>query len=83
MDALARRIASFPPEAVAFAKAAVDAAERPGQEGLVEEAYLFQRLLRTESAQSNMRRFLELGGQTRKGEKKVGRLAGRLGRKPT
>lgn len=83
VEALARRIASFPPEAVAFAKAAVDASDRPLQEGLVEEAYLFQCLLRTEGAQTNMRRFLELGGQTRKGEKKVGRLAGELGRKPT
>ncbi|MEE4360221.1 MAG: enoyl-CoA hydratase/isomerase family protein [Pseudomonadales bacterium] len=83
VDALARRIASFPPEAVALAKASVDAAERPLAEGLAEEAYLFQCLLRTEAAQTNMRRFLEVGGQTRKGEKKVGKLVGKLGRTPS
>ena len=39
VDRLARRIASFPAEAVKLAKAAVDAAELPLAEGLVEEAY--------------------------------------------
>ncbi len=76
--ALARRIAGFPPEAVKLAKAAVNAADRPLEEGLVEEAYLFQRLLRTEGAQRNMRRFLESGGQTRDGELRVGDLNGEL-----
>ena len=42
VDRLARRIASFPAPAIAAAKAAVDAAERPLAEGLAEEAYLFQ-----------------------------------------
>jgi enoyl-CoA hydratase/carnithine racemase len=79
VDALARRIASFPVEAVRLAKASVDAADRPLNEGLVEEAYLFQELLRTAGAQHNMRRFLELGGQTREGELKVGELNRRLG----
>ncbi len=77
---LARRIASFPVEAVRLAKEAVNAAEKPLQEGLVEEAYLFQRLLRTEGAQTNMRRFMEIGGQTREGELKVGELNAELGR---
>ena len=76
---LARRIASFPPEAVALAKQSVDAAELPLRDGMVEEAWLFQRLLRTDGAQRNMRRFLEIGGQTREGELDVGRLGGRLG----
>ncbi len=79
VTALAYRIASFPADAIRRAKAAVDAAELPLHEGLVEEAYQFQELLRTEGAQANMRRFLEIGGQTRKGELAVGRLAGRLG----
>ncbi len=77
--ALARRIAGFPQEAVRLAKAAVNAADRPLEEGLVEEAYLFQRLLRTDGAQQNMRRFLEIGGQTREGELRVGELNGELG----
>jgi enoyl-CoA hydratase/carnithine racemase len=72
--ALARRIAAFPVEAVRLAKASTDAHTLPGDEGLVEEAYLFQCLLRTDDAQSNMRRFLDMGGQTREGELKVGEL---------
>lgn len=79
VDGLARRIASFPVEAVRLAKASVNAADRPLGEGLVEEAYLFQALLRTDGAQRNMRRFLEIGGQTRDGELAVGDLNARLG----
>ena len=77
---LARRIASFPVEAVRLAKESVNAAEKPLSEGLVEEAYLFQRLLRNDSAQENMRKFLEIGGQTREGELRVGELNAELGR---
>ena len=75
VTALAERIASFPVEAVRFAKASVTASELPLQQGLQEEAYLFQRLLRTDSAQHNMQRFMEMGGQTREGELKVGELS--------
>jgi enoyl-CoA hydratase/carnithine racemase len=79
VDRLARRIASFPAPAIAAAKAAVDAAERPLAEGLAEEAYLFQTLLATEEAPRNMTRFLARGGQTVAGELEVGALAGTLG----
>lgn len=79
VTALAYRIASFPAEAISMAKASVDAAELPLQDGLIEEAWLFQRTLRTQGAQRNMRRFLEIGGQTREGELQVGTLAGQLG----
>jgi enoyl-CoA hydratase/carnithine racemase len=75
VTALAERIASFPVEAVRLAKASVTASELPLQQGLQEEAYLFQRLLRTDSAQHNMQRFMEMGGQTREGELKVGELS--------
>jgi enoyl-CoA hydratase/carnithine racemase len=75
VTALAERIASFPVEAVRLAKASVTAAELPLQQGLQEEAYLFQRLLRTDSAQHNMQRFMEMGGQTREGELRVGELS--------
>jgi enoyl-CoA hydratase/carnithine racemase len=78
--ALARRIASFPAEAVALAKKSVNAAELPLAEGLVEEAFLFQRLLRSDEAQRNMRRFLELGGQTREAELEVAELSARANR---
>ena len=75
VDRLARRIASFPPEAVALAKQSVLNAERmPLEEGLREEAYLFQQTLRFDSAQRLMKRFLERGGQTRMGELRVADL---------
>src|SRR5580658_2147795 len=79
VDALARRIASFPIEAVRLAKEAVNSADKPLHEGLADESYLFQRLLRTESGQRNMKRFLEIGGQTREGEMQIAELNGRLG----
>ncbi len=78
VQALARRIAGFPADAVRLAKESVNAAEKPLDEGLREEAYLFQRLLRTDAAQANMRRFLEIGGQTREGELRVNELSGEL-----
>lgn len=74
VSALSQRIAGFPPDAVRLAKQSVNAAEKPLQDGLAEEAYLFQRLLRTPGAQANMRKFLEIGGQTRDGELRVAAL---------
>jgi len=74
----AQRIAGFPAEAVRLAKAAVLASENPLEEGLKEEAFLFAKLLRTQEAQSQMRQFLELGGQTTEGELRVGELSGEL-----
>jgi enoyl-CoA hydratase/carnithine racemase len=79
VDQLARRIASFPAEAVRLAKQSVDASDRPLEEGLVEESYLFQQLIRTDGARRNMARFLEIGGQTREGELRVGELNAELG----
>lgn len=79
VDQIARRIASFPVEAVRLAKESVTAADQPLEAGLPTEAYLFQRLLRTEGAQRNMKRFLEIGGQTPDGELRMGELAGQLG----
>jgi enoyl-CoA hydratase/carnithine racemase len=80
VDALAKRIASFSPEAVALAKESVNAAELPLAEGLIEEGYLFQRSIRSDAAQNLMRRFMEAGGQTRDGEIEVAELVGRLAR---
>ena len=80
VEKLAHRIASFPVEAVRTAKASVDSWEKPIKEGLLDEAYLFQTLLRTENAQRNMRRFLEIGGQTREGELRIDELNEELGR---
>jgi enoyl-CoA hydratase/carnithine racemase len=77
---LAGRIASFPVESVRLTKQAINSADKPLADGLKDESYLFQQLVRTESGRRNMRRFLEIGGQTREGELKVGELSGRLGR---
>lgn len=79
VDRLARRVASFSGEAIALAKESVNASALPLAEGLIEEAYLFQRSVRTDAAQKRMRRFLEEGGQTRDGEIAVADLVGRLG----
>jgi len=80
IDAIARRIASFPPGAVRLAKEAVNSATKPLDEGLRDESYLFQQLIRTESGKRNMSRFLEIGGQTRDGELNVAELSGQLSR---
>jgi len=79
VDALARRIASFPAPAVRLAKASVNSADKPLAEGLADESFLFQELIRTPEAQRNMARFLEIGGQTREGELRVAELGGELG----
>lgn len=78
VDALARRIASFPAPAVRLAKESINNAELPLAEGLSLEAYLFQRLIREPSAQHAMKRFIEVGGQTREGELKVGELVTKI-----
>jgi len=78
VERLAVRIASFPAEAIALAKAAVDAAELPTPQGLLEEADAFNRTLGTSAARRRMASFLELGGQTRAVELDLGRLVERL-----
>ena len=65
VERLAFRIASFPAEAIAFAKASVDAAELPTRAGLLEEAHYFNQAVATPAARTRMQRFLDLGGQTR------------------
>jgi enoyl-CoA hydratase/carnithine racemase len=75
VSALARRIASFPMEAVRLAKQSVHASALPLEDGCKVEAELFQTLLFTDAARAKMRRFLELGGQTREGELRVAELS--------
>lgn len=74
VDNLARRIAAWPAEAIALCKASVNNAEMELSEGLLEEAFLFQQTLRTDGAQNNMRKSLEMGLQTREGEMNMGQL---------
>jgi enoyl-CoA hydratase/carnithine racemase len=80
VESLARRIASFPPAAVAAAKQAVLAAEPDPAPGLLLEGHLFQQLLRTPEAPAAMRRFLAAGGQTREAELHLAELADAVGR---
>ena len=69
VTALAKRIASYPPVAVAAAKASVANTDTMSlHDGLLEEAYLFQQTLRDPEARRRMERFIEVGGQTREGE---------------
>lgn len=79
VNALAARIASFPPEAVSRAKAAVLAAAPDPTPGLIEEAYLFDETVRTDAARQRMQNFLARGGQTPDGERRVGALGAELG----
>jgi enoyl-CoA hydratase/carnithine racemase len=80
VDDLARRIASYPPQAVVNGKAAVLAAEGDPTPGLVEEAYLFDQLVARPDARAAMQRFLDAGGQTREGELRVGELNAEINR---
>jgi len=72
VDRLARRIASFPAEAIAHAKASVLAAETGVREGLVAEARAFDACLALPEARRRMEAFLAMGGQTRAVEAKTG-----------
>lgn len=74
VERLARRIASFPAEAVARAKAAVAAAEPSPVPGLIEEGRLFQETLALPETRRRMQRFLDAGGQTPAVERDLQRL---------
>lgn len=79
VDRLANRIASFPPHAVAAAKASVVAAEAGVFDQLLAESHAFSGTLSEPRAQAAMERFLDRGGQTADGERRLGELAGELG----
>ncbi len=78
VEGLAYRIASFPAEAIALAKASVNSAELPTLEGLLEEAHYFNQSVATDVARKRMKRFLELGGQTSEVELDMSGLADQL-----
>ncbi|MFT5693588.1 MAG: enoyl-CoA hydratase/carnithine racemase [Oceanicoccus sp.] len=74
VDKLAHRMALWPAKAMALAKQSVLNAEMPIEEGLREEAYLFQQALRNDSAKANMSRAMQMGAQTREGELRIADL---------
>jgi enoyl-CoA hydratase/carnithine racemase len=79
VDRLAARIASFPTHAVRSAKAAVLRAEGDLNADLLAEGADFLACLPEQSARQAMERFLDSGGQTIEGERRLGDLAGSLG----
>jgi enoyl-CoA hydratase/carnithine racemase len=83
VDDLAALICAWPAEAVTLAKQAVSFADGPLPEGLAEESYRFQVLIRDAEARRNMQRFLDLGGQTRDGEIEVEQLSRQLAGAPS
>eukprot|EP00943_MAST-04B_sp_MAST-4B-sp1_P009345 g9345.t1 len=72
---LARRIASFPPKAVANAKKSIiGATEMPIDKALENEQILFAELMNLKPALTEMERFMNNGGQTSEGEGRVSEL---------
>jgi enoyl-CoA hydratase/carnithine racemase len=78
VDRLARRIASFPPYAVAAAKAAVLRAEKDVTADLLLEGGAFNDTLGHPSTVDALAAFMARGGQTREGELRLGDLAAEL-----
>jgi enoyl-CoA hydratase/carnithine racemase len=74
VERLAYRIASFPAEAIALAKACVDASLGPVREGLLEEDWAFTKAIGTAAATERMAAFMGAGGQTPEVERQIGRL---------
>lgn len=68
VNALAARIATYPPEVVAAAKRAVDAAVADPTRGLCVENQLFRETLAGPAAAERMQAFIDHGGQTREVE---------------
>ncbi len=74
VDRLTRRIAGFPPAAVAAAKASVVRADGPLAGELLAEGTAFSALLANGESQAAMQAFLDCGGQTPDGERRLGEL---------
>jgi len=72
VTAFAKRLATYPSVAMAAAKASVANADTMSlHDAMLEEAYLFQTTLRDPEARRRMEKFIEVGGQTRDGEKNL------------
>ena len=82
VNRLAARIASFPPHAVAAAKAAVLRGEKEVHADLLAEGAAFQATLAGPGVRATMEQFLARGGQTLAGEMRLGELAAELGTPP-
>ena len=78
VDRLAGRIASFPAHAVAAAKASVVRSELGVEGDLLAETVGFNATLASDETHERMQRFMDSGGQTPDGERRLGKLAGEL-----
>jgi enoyl-CoA hydratase/carnithine racemase len=78
VDRLAGRIASFPAHAVAAAKDIVVRSETAVEADLLAETIAFNATLGRDETHDRMQRFLDAGGQTPDGERRLGSLAGEL-----
>jgi hypothetical protein len=78
VERLAGRIASFPAHAVAAAKASVVRSEVGVEADLLAETIAFNATLASDETHDRMRRFLDAGGQTPDGERRLGQLVGEL-----
>jgi len=80
VEDLAYRIASFPAEAITLGKKSVqNAVEMSVMEGIWEETVLFTQSIQSAPAQARMKKFMELGGQTRQVELEIEGLVKALG----
>ena len=78
VDRLAGRIASFPAHAVAAAKASVVRSELGVEGDLLAETIAFNATLAHDETHDRMQRFMDAGGQTPDGDRRLGALAGEL-----
>jgi enoyl-CoA hydratase/carnithine racemase len=76
--ALARRIATFPVEAVQAAKRSILRSDDHVVEDLLAEAGEFSGLLHLDASRKSMENFLARGGQTREGELRLGSLVNEI-----
>ncbi len=79
VDELAHRIAGFDPAAVRGAKTALMRSQPDPAEALIDETHIFNGLLARPSAQRLLQRFLDQGGQTPDGERRIDELVADLG----
>ena len=79
VDRLVGRIVSFPAHAVAAAKASVTRSDGALTELLLAEGAAFDATLMSSQSRDAMQRFLDHGGQTPDGERRLGELIGESG----
>lgn len=75
VDRLARRIASFPPHAVALGKQAVNASDANWRNDLTMEDFFVRQSLASPDARPLLQTFIDLGAQTREHEMHVADLS--------